>query len=79
MDGKYQPRADLPLFSQEEIEKMKKIFEQFLINYGNICTCNYPTEIYRNGSGHHPDCPAHKRFCELHGWPLPGLKDKDDE
>lgn len=26
------------------------------------CTCEYPKIVLRNGSGHNPNCPYHKRF-----------------
>lgn len=24
-----------------------------------MCNCAYPIDRYRNGSGHHPECPTH--------------------
>lgn len=26
------------------------------------CKCAFPRIKYRNGSGHHPDCPVHKQW-----------------
>ena len=28
------------------------------------CACSWPGTRYRNGSGHHTECPAHQRWME---------------
>lgn len=36
-----------------------------MIELLTICTCAYPIDRYRNRSGHHSECPAHKLYIEL--------------
>lgn len=31
------------------------------------CTCEYPINRYRNGSGHAADCPTHALWSARHG------------
>ena len=30
-----------------------------------LCTCEWPLTVYRNGDGHHSECPAHRSIGEL--------------
>lgn len=27
-----------------------------------LCNCAWPIQTYRNGDGHHPECPAHVKI-----------------
>lgn len=38
----------------------------------NLCECAWPIETYRNGSGHHADCPAHAEYRRTHYGPEVG-------
>lgn len=29
-----------------------------------LCTCAYPIDVYRNGSGHSNDCPVHVLYMK---------------
>ena len=47
-------------------EENKKVLYKIVNDMLGVpnCICNYPHEIYRNGSGHHPDCPCHKAWLK---------------
>lgn len=45
-----------------QVEAMNR--RKAMVRQLKACTCLYPVKVYRNGSGHADDCPAHKIFTE---------------
>ncbi|HVM07164.1 MAG TPA: hypothetical protein VM345_01775 [Acidimicrobiales bacterium] len=43
-----------------DVLKQAKAERQERIKKMRACECGWPITRYRNGDGHHPECPAHQ-------------------